>query len=179
VGTDASAMADLQASAEWTRARCRWLEASANKFYFEQDVEVLKTAGDLGFAEVEQLADKRGRITWRVTPTEAGRVESARCGPRGFHAAAFGVPVSVRRLISAKNRPEPNQFTPGQAMFDVEFEWVLTVAGERLKYLLTGQWAISQGLAKTRVSMLYGIKSDTKGRNGWTVQAIYDPDPPR
>ena len=171
-------MADLQASAEWTRARCRWLEASANKLYFPQDVEVMKTAADLGYAEVQQM-ESRGRTTWTVTPTEAGKVESAKCGPGNWKGNAFGVPVSVRRFTSANNRPEPNQFTPGQAMFDVEFEWVPTVAGERLKNVLTGQWTVEQGLAKTRVSMLYGIHSGTKGSNGWTVQAIYDPDPPR
>ena len=171
-------MADLQASAEWTTPRCRWLEASANKFYFPQDTEVLKAAGDLGYAEIEQL-DAGSRTTWRVKPTDAGKVESARCGRGTWKATAFGVPVSGRRFISGKNRPEPNQFTPGQAMFDVEFEWVPTVAGERLKNVLTGQWTVEQGLAKTRVSMLYGIHSGTKGSNGWTVQAIYDPDPPR
>jgi hypothetical protein len=170
-------MADLQASPEWTRPRCRWFTTGANKLLFQQDTEVLRAAADLGYAEVEQV-DSRGRTLWTVKVTEAGKVESARCG-RTWKDAAVGVPVSVRRFLSGRNRPEPNQFTPGQAMFDVEFEWVPTVAGERLKNALTGQLAIEQGLAKTRVSMLYGIHSGTKGPNGWTVQAIYDPDPPR
>ena len=119
------------------------------------------------------------RIGWRVELTEAGKVESAKCGSSFLNQNSFGIPVSTRRFISAKQRPEPNQFTPNQAMFDVEFEWVPTTAGDRVKHALTSQRAIAQGLTTARVAMLYNLRGTPKGANGWTVQAIYDTDPPR
>jgi hypothetical protein len=56
----------------------------------------------------------------------------------------------------------------------VEFEWVPTAAGDRVKYVLTGNMAVEQGLAKATVVMLYGDRAVGKGPNGWTVQAIND-----
>ena len=177
-GTDAGAVADLQASTEWTRPRCRWLETGAHLLFYPQDTAVLMAARDLGYAEVEEIGTGNrigvAEPAWRVRLTDAGKAESARCGSGSSKPSVFGVPVSARRFISAKRTGEPDMYHPNRTMFDVEFEWVPTAAGDRVKYVLTSHMTVEQGLATARIAMLYGDRATSKGANGWRVQAIHD-----
>ena len=177
-GTDAGAIADLQASTEWTRPRCRWLETGAHLLFYPQDTAVLLAARDLGHAEVEQIGTGNrigvAEPAWKVKLTDAGKAESARCGSGSSKPSVFGVPVSGRRFISGKRTLEPDMYNPNRTMFDVEFEWVPTAAGDRVKNVLTSHMTVEQGLATARVAMLYGDRAINKGSNGWRVQAIHD-----
>ena len=177
-GSDAGAMADLRDSPRWAEPRCRWLETGAHVLAYPQDTAVLEAARDLGFVEMEQVGtgNRTGRVepAWRIRLTDAGRAESAKCGSGSTRSTTFGVPVSQRRFISGKRTAEADMYSPNRAMFEVEFEWVPTSVGDRVKYVLTGNMAVEQGLAKATVSMLHGDRAVNKGANGWTVQAIND-----
>ena len=65
-------------------------------------------------------------------------------------------------------------YNPNRTMFEVEFEWTPTPAGNQVKNVLTSHMAVEQGLATARVAMLYGTRVANKGSNGWTVEAIHD-----
>jgi hypothetical protein len=177
-GSDAGAMADLQSSAKWAAPRCRWLETGAHVLASPQDTAVLEAARDLGFVEMTQVGtgNRTGRVepAWRIALTDAGKAESAKCGRGSTRSTTFGIPVSQRRFISGKRTAEPDTSNPTRTMFEVEFEWVPTAAGDRVKYVLTGNMAVEQGLAKATVSMLYGNRVVGKGANGWVVNAIHD-----
>ena len=177
-GSDAGALADLQASAAWAEPRCRWLETGAHLLAYRQDTEVYKAARDLGFVEMEQVGtgNRIGTIepAWRVQLTEPGRTETAKCGRGSSKSTVFGVPVSERRFISGKRTAEPDMYNPNRTVFEVEFEWVPTAAGDRVKHNLTDKMTVEQGLATARVTMLYGDRVINKGPNGWVVQAIHD-----
>ena len=177
-GTDAGAMADLQASPKWTQPNCRWLETGAHLLFYPQDTAVLMAARDLGYAEVEQVGtgNRTGTVepAWSVRLTDAGKTESAKCGKGSSRETVFGVPVSQRRFISGRRTGEPDMYNSNRTLFEVEFEWVPTPAGDRVKHVLTSHMAVEQGLAKAQVSMLYGDRVINKGSNGWTVQAIGD-----
>ena len=177
-GTDAGAFADLQASAEWLKPRCRWLETGAHILFYPQDTAVLMAARDLGYAAVDEVGTGNRTGTpepaWRVTLTEAGKAESATCGPGSSRSTTFGVPVSTRRFLSGKRTGAPDMYNPNRTMFEVEFEWTPTAAGNQVKYVLTNHMTVEQGLATARVAMLYNARAASKGSNGWTVQAIHD-----
>ena len=177
-GTDAGAMADLQASPEWMKPRCRWLETSAHMLFYAQDTAVLMAARDLGYADVQEVGtgNRTGRPepAWSVALTEAGRAESAKCGEGSSRSEVFGVPVSGRRFLSAKRTGAPDMYTPNRTMFEVEFEWTPTAAGNQVKHVLTSHMAVEQGLATARVAMLHGKAFANKGSNGWAVEAIHD-----
>ena len=106
--------------------------------------------------------------------TDAGKAASATCGSGSSKPTVFGVPVSQRRFISAKRTAEPDMYNSNRTIFDVEFEWVPTAAGDRVKHVLTSHMSVEQGLATARVVMLYGNGVTNKGPNGWAVQAIQD-----
>jgi hypothetical protein len=171
-------MADLQAASEWTKPRCRWLETGAHILAWPQDTEVLMAARDLGFIEMDQVGTGNRTGTpqpaWRVKLTESGKAESARCGKGSSRATVFGVSVSQRRFIAGKRVKDPDPYNPDQTTFEVQFEWVPTPAGDRVKYVLTDKMAVEQGLATARVVMRYSDRSTRKGSNGWAVQAIHD-----
>lgn len=177
-GSDEGAMSDLQASADWKRPRCRWLETSAHILFYPQDTEVLMAARDVGYAQVEQVGTGNRIGTpqpaWRVTLTEAGKGASAKCGKGSSRPTVFGVPVSERRFMSGKRTGEPDMYNPNRTVFDVEFEWTPTSAGDRVKPVLTDHMAVEQGLATARVVMLHGDGVINKGANGWAVQSIND-----
>jgi hypothetical protein len=177
-GSDAGAMADLQDSARWAAPRCRWLETGAHVLAYPQDTAVLEAARDLGFVEMEQVGtgNRTGRVepAWKIALTAAGKAESAKCGRGSTRSTTFGMPVSQRRFISGKRTAEADKYNPNRTMFEVEFEWVPTAVGDRVKYVLTGNMAVEQGLARATVSMLHGERAVGKGPNGWTVQAIND-----
>ena len=86
----------------------------------------------------------------------------------------FGVPVAGRRFISGKRSAEPDTYNPDRTIFDVEFEWTPTPAGDHIKSVLTNHRAVEQGLAMARVVMPHGNRAGGKGPNGWTVQSIND-----
>ena len=171
-------MADLQASPQWTEPRCRWLETGAHMLFYPQDTAVLMAARDLGYAEVEQVGtgNRIGTVepAWSVRLTESGKAESAKCGKGSSRETVFGVPVSQRRFISGKRTSEPDMYNSNRTLFEIDFEWVPTPAGDRVKDVLTSHMAVEQGLAKAQVSMLYSERLIGKGSNGWAVQAIGD-----
>ena len=171
-------MADLQASPAWTAPRCRWLETSAHILFYAQDTAVLMAARDLGYANVEQVGtgNRTGNPepAWSVALTEAGKAVSATCGEGSSRSAVFGIPVSARRFLSGKRTRGPDMYNPNQTMFEVEFEWVPTAAGDQVKHVLTNKMSVEQGIATARVAMLFGPRLTNKGANGWAVDAIYD-----
>ncbi len=177
-GTDAGAMADLQASAAWAEPRCRWLETGAHQLFYSQDTAVLQAAAALGYVELEQIGtgNRTGvpEPAWKVALTDAGRRESAKCGSGSSRSTVFGVPVSGRRFISGRRIAEPDVYNPDQTTFEVQFEWMPTPAGDRVKHVLTDKMTVEQGLATARVVMLYGNRVTNKGPNGWAVRAIQD-----
>lgn len=177
-GTDEGALSDLQASTAWKAPRCRWLETSAHILLYAQDTEVLMAARDLGYAEVAQVGTGNRIGTpqpaWSVALTEAGKAESATCGKGSERSTVFGVPVSQRRFIKGKRIGEPDMYNPDRTMFEVEFEWTPTPAGDRVKNVLTSHMTVEQGLATAKVAMLYGPSVINKGPGGWAVQAIHD-----
>ena len=177
-GSDASAMADLQQSATWTTASCRWIDTGAHVLAWPQDTEVLKAARDLGFIEMEQIGtgNRIGTIepAWRIAITEAGRTEAAKCAPGSSNSTGFAIPVSHRRFISGKRTKEPDMFNPNMTVFEVDFEWVPSGVGDRVRNVLTGRLAVNQGLAKAQVAMLYGERSGDAGTNGWRVKSMND-----
>jgi len=176
-GTDEGAMADLQASADWLKPRCRWLETSAHMLFYAQDTAVLMAARDLGYADVVQVGTGNRTGTpepaWSVALTDAGRAESAKCGPGSSRSVTFGVPVSTRRYLSGKRTGAPDRYNPNRTMFEVDFEWTPTAAGNQVKYVLTSHMAVEQGLATARGAMLYGDRLANRGVNGWAVEAIH------
>ena len=177
-GSDEGALSDLQASAEWKAPRCRWLETTAHSLFYPQDTAVLMAARDLGYAQVQQVG-MGNRIgtpepAWSVALTETGKAESARCGKGSERSTVFGVPVTERRFISGKRIGEPDMYNPDRTMFEVEFEWTPTPAGERVKNVLTSHMTVEQGLATAKVAMYYGPSVFRKGPNGWAVHAIHD-----
>lgn len=177
-GSDTGAMADLQESPKWAAPRCRWLETGAHILAYPQDTAVLEAGRDLGFIEMEQVGtgNRTGRVepAWRIGLTDAGRTETAKCGRGSARPTTFGVPVATRRFMAGRRTGEPDMYNPSRTLFEVEFEWVPTAAGDRVKHVLTRHMAVEQGLAKATVVMLYGDRAVGKGANGWTVQAIED-----
>ena len=177
-GTDDGAMTDLQASSAWAEPRCRWLETGAHQLFYAQDTAMLQAAAALGYVDLEQVGtgNRIGVVepAWRVALTEAGRGESAKCGSGSSRATVFGVPVSQRRFVSGRRVAEPDMYNPDQTAFEVQFEWVPTPAGERVKHVLTDKMTVEQGSATARVVMLHGSRATAKGPNGWAVHAIHD-----
>ena len=177
-GTDDGAMTDLQASSAWAAPRCRWLETGAHLLFYPQDTAVLQAAAALGYVELEQVGtgNRIGVVepAWRVALTEAGRTESAKCGRGSSRSTVFGVPVSERRFVSGRRVAGPDMYNPDQTAFEVQFEWVPTPAGERVKHVLTDKMTVEQGMATARVVMLHGNRAAGKGLNGWAVRAIHD-----
>jgi hypothetical protein len=171
-------MADLQASEEWQKPRCRWGETGAYVLAYPEDTEVLKAARMLGWIDMEEVGtgNRSGRPepAWKIAMTAAGKAESAKCGEGSMRSTTFGIPVSERRFISGKRTTEPDVYNPTRTVFEVQFEWVPTQAGDIVKYALTERRAIERGLATARVSMLYGERVVRPGSNGWGVQSIID-----
>jgi hypothetical protein len=177
-GSDAGAMADLQASTKWAEPRCRWIETGAHVLAWPQDTEVMMAARDLGYLDMEEVGsgNRTGRRepAWRVQMTAAGRTEAAKCGKGSARSNVFGIPVSQRRFVSGTRTTEPTPYNPDQAMFDVEFEWAPTAAGDRVKSVLTGNMAVEQGPATARLTMSFGDRAAGRGANGWAVASIDD-----
>ena len=177
-GTEAGAMADLQASTAWAEPRCRWLETGAHQLFYPQDTAVLQAAAALGYVELEQVGtgNRTGvpEPAWKVALTDVGKRESSTCGRGSSRSTVFGVPVSGRRFISGRRVAEPDMYNPDQTTFEVQFEWVPTPAGDHVKNVLTDKMTVEQGLATARVVMLYGNRVTNKGPNGWAVRAIQD-----
>jgi hypothetical protein len=177
-GTADGAMADLQASPQWTKPRCRWLETGTWILAYRQETALYEAARDLGYIELAPVgtANRTGtpETAWKVTLTEAGKAQAAACGSGSSRPSVWGLPVSARRFIAGKRVKEPDMFNPDRTIFDVEFEWIPTAAGERVKHVLTDKMAVEQGLAHVQVSLKYGDRLITKGAHGWWVERMDD-----
>lgn len=180
-GTDATAIADLQASPEWTQPRCRWLTTGAHVLAYSDETAVYEAASALGYIEMVQIGtgNRTGRIepAWRIRLHETGRAVSATCGNGSSRPSVFGVPVSQRRFLSSTRTKEPDVYNPDRTEFQVQFEWTPTPAGDAVKNVLTGHMTVEQGLATATVAMRYGPGVWNRGANGWAVAAIHDTRP--
>ena len=176
-GTDAGALADLKTSAEWTKPRCRWLETGAWVLAWPQEVALYEAARNLGYIDLQQagMANRiRPEPAWKVALTDAGTAASATCGSGSSRSEVWGLPVSERRFISGRRIQAPDMYNPDRTMFEVEYQWVPTSAGEMVKNVLTGKMAVEQGLRRAKVSLRYGDRAIGRGRNGWRVDQIGD-----
>jgi hypothetical protein len=176
-GTDESAMADLKVSPEWTLPSCRWLETGAWVLAWPQETAIYEAARDLGYIEMEQAGmgnRVRPEPAWRIALTEAGKAESARCGRGSSKPEVFGMPVSERKLISGKRYGEPDAYNPDRTLFDVQFEWVPTPVGDRVKHVLTSHMTVQQGVTTAKVALRYGEHLVKKGGNRWWVEQIHE-----
>lgn len=170
--TDEGAMADLQASAVWREPRCRWLKSGTWIAAYPQERAVYQAAADLGLIEMREAGqiNRTGNPepAWNIKVTDAGKAEAATCSPAT--PPNFGVPVSRRQFVSAK-RLEVN--FAGDTPFEVEFIWVPTSVGDRVRHELTGNMAVEQGPAQARASMRRA-RVTTPGANGWAVLRLDD-----
>ena len=176
-GSDDGAMADLQADSTWSRPRCRWLETGAWVLAWPQETALYEAARDFGYIEMEQVGmgnRVRPEPAWKIALTDAGKAESARCGSGSSRSEVWGVPVADRRFISGRRIKEPDMYNPDQTAFEVEFEWVPTAVGDRVKHVLMNKMAVEQGVHRTRVSLQYPKHGINKGANGWWVAQIAD-----
>jgi hypothetical protein len=150
---DAGVLAHLQTSETWTAPRCRWLEHGTWILADRQDTALYRAAADLGYISIEQVGEGN-RIgvpepAWRITLTDAGKAEAARCPPSS-KPSVWGVPVSQRRFLSGKYVGKDY----GQrSLFEVEFEWVPTAVGEQVKQVLTDHMKVEEGKSMARVYM--------------------------
>jgi hypothetical protein len=103
--------------------------------------------------------------------TDAGKTEAADCPPSS-KATVWGLPVSRREFVSGTY--EGND-AGGRSVYEVEFDWVPTEAGDRVKDVLTGNMTVEDGTYRTKVYMQSG-PGVIGGPNGWRVSAINDLD---
>ena len=166
-------MADLQASAKWQQPRCRWLQTGSWIVAGPQDAAVYQAASDLGYIEMTEV----GRVNrsgtpepaWRVTLTESGKSESSACS--ASTPPRFGVPVSRRQFVSARRTDVDHS---GYTVFEVDFTWVPTSAGDRVRHVLTGPMAVEEGPGRAIARLDHGPRSFPKGPNGWAVMRLDD-----
>ena len=150
---DAGALAHLQTSEKWTAPRCRWLEHGTWILAYPQDTALYRAAADLGYITMEQVGEGNrigvAEPAWRIALTDAGKDEAAKCPPSS-KSSVWGVPVSQRRFLSGKSLGKDY----GQrTIFEVEFEWVPTDVGERVKGVLTDHMTVEEGQYTARAYM--------------------------
>jgi hypothetical protein len=174
---DTGAMADLQASEKWKTPSCRWLETGAWILAYRQETALYGAARDLGFIEMEQVGTGNRYGTpepaWKIALTDAGRSESAKCGRGSTKPQVWGVPVSERRFVGGR-RVGQDAYTPDRFTFEVEFDWVPTAVGERVRHVLTKQMTVQQGSFRTKVALRYSDRLIKRGSNGWWTEEIFD-----
>jgi hypothetical protein len=169
---DAGAMEDLEASDQWREPSCRWLETGTWIAAYPQDTAVYRAAHALGYIEMEQVGTVNRIGTpepaWRVALTETGKAEFADC-PRQSKSSAFGVPVSRRELISGTYAGKDYD---ERTAYDVEFRWVPTDVGSRVRDVLTSHMTVEEGTYTTKVYMRNGPRVVKPGEHGWVVVQI-------
>ena len=79
--------------------------------------------------------------------------------------------MSRRRFISAAR---VGQDAGGRTIYEVEYEWVPTAAGEKVKHVLTNAMAVEEGAYLTRVYLQNSPDLIAPGPHGWVVSAIDD-----
>lgn len=175
-GRDAGVKAALQASDRWSGARCRWLETGTWILAYSQDTALYRAAHELGYIEMEEVG-QGNRIgvpepAWRIALTEAGKVEAANCPPQS-KPTAWGIPVSWRKLISATYVGQDNG---ERTIYEVEYAWVPTAVGEKVKHVLTDKMTVEEGTYRTKVYLRGGPDLIAPGANKWVVLEINDFD---
>src|SRR5688500_13202486 len=120
-GSLEGAMADLQSSAEWAAPRCRWLETGPWILAYPQETALYEAAHHLGYVELERVgtANRIGtpEAAWKVTLTEAGKAQAAKCGSGSANPNIWGLPVSERRFITGTRVKEPDMYNPDRTVF--------------------------------------------------------------
>ena len=146
-------MADLEKSERWFRVSCRWLESGAHVNAYPQETAILQAAASLGFIELTQVGtDNRigkPEPAWRIALTDNGKAEAKTCPPSS-KSTTFGLPVTRSRIISGKYLSTDNFDRP---KYEVDYAWEPTDLGQRVKYELTGNMAVDEGLFRTTVVM--------------------------
>jgi hypothetical protein len=167
------AMADLEESAAWTSPSCRWLETGAWVLASPQETALLRAAHELGYIEMAETGQGNRFGTpepaWKITLTETGEAEASQCPPSS-KSTVWGLPVSRRELMSGT---PAGTDAGGRTIYDVEFAWVPTDAGERVTDVLTGNMTVEEGTYRTKVYLQKG-PGISGGPNGWYVNAIND-----
>jgi len=166
---DRTAIVDLLASEQFSAPRCRWLKYGAWILAWPQETALYKAANELGYIEMEQ-AGTDNRIgtpepAWKITITESGRAEIADCKVVNGDDD-WGVPVSRRKFISAKYVGD-DPGGSGNTTYEVEYEWVPTAVGERVKSVLEGNMAVEEGKYRAQVWL-------RKNPDKWYVDQLHD-----
>jgi hypothetical protein len=171
---EAEALADLQASPEWLKPRCRWLKTGAWILAFPQETAVYRAAYEAGFIEMTQVGEDNriGTVepAWKIALTESGKIESASCSTAAGQSG-FGVPVSRRRFVAAA---APQKDLSGYSIFEVELTWVPTAVGESVRHVLMEHMSVEEGPSTARVTMARGPGILGTGANGWAVMRVDD-----
>lgn len=171
---DSAAVAALIASDKWSAPSCRWLEHGVWVLAYPQETALYRAAAQAGYIRMETAGqDNRTGApepAWRITLTEAGKTQAAACGPTS-KPDTWGVTVSRRELISATYVGESPAYA-ARKVYDVEYRWVPTSVGERVKRVLTGTMAVQEGRYRTRVYLLNS--PEVIDPSGWYVDQIDD-----
>lgn len=175
---DAGALAAIQASEAWKAPRCRWLSSGAWVAADAQDTALYRAAYDAGLIDMTEGSwDPSlgpGQKAWRIALREAGKAESARCSPTSS-PRGWGVPVSERVFRSGQYVGVDG--VPGASnrwIYEVEFDWVPTAAGERARRDLSGHRALEEGTFSVRVYLRRDPTFIAAGGTEWRVQDIGD-----
>ena len=173
---DAAAVAALVRSEKWSGPSCRWLKQGAWVLAYPQETALYRAAHQAGYIEMKEVGrDNRiGRPepAWRIALTEAGKAEAVTCQP-GSDPDTWGVPVSRRELVSATYAGESPGYT-ARKVYEVEYRWVPTAVGEKVKRVLTGNMAVQEGTYRARV---YLVNSpDAIDPSGWYVDQVGELD---
>ncbi len=167
---DRTAVADLMKSEKFSGPRCRWLKYGAWILAWPSETHLYRAAQEVGIIEMEEVGTDNRTGTpepaWRITITEAGKNEIADCPKVSPGRNDWGVPVSRRRLISAKYVGEGTRYS-GITLYDVEYEWVPTAVGEKVKAHLTGPMKVEEGKYRAQISL-------KKVPHGWYVDQTND-----
>ena len=166
---DRTAAADLMRSEKFKTPSCRWLKHGAWIAAWPSEAHLYKAAYEEGIIEMTE-AGTENRIgtpepAWRITITEEGKEQIAECKV-SRPGNDWGVPVSRRHFLSAKYAGEAGRYS-GLTFYDVEYEWVPTAVGARVKGLLTGPMAIQEGKYRARMTL-------RKTSNGWFLDQTND-----
>lgn len=166
---DRTAIADLVRSDKFSGPRCRWLKYGAWILAWPSETHLYKAAHQFGYIEMEEVGtDNRigtPEPAWRITITEAGKAKIADCKVVNGRND-WGVPVSRRKLLSARYAGEANAYS-GLTIYEVDYEWVPTEVGDMVKAHLTDKMAVEEGKYRTKTWL-------RKGSEGWYVEQIDD-----
>lgn len=172
---DSGAMTDLAASPKWSQPSCRWLKHGAYVLAYPQETALYRAAYEVGYIDMQETGttNRTGtpEPTWRIALTEQGKVVAAECPP-STKPEVWGVPVSRRQLIAGKFVAQA-QGHGQRTTYEVDYTWVPTEVGEKVRHELTGTMQVQEGRYRTKVYLKRGPDFTVNvGPNGWYVDAV-------